>query len=372
MKLEKRINIFLDHLTNFNYQIESIDRIWDIIFPDHEEKWHHLKVVKYQETFYLTIIDGDYCQLTVEPNTNVQVEQRHHQKGIEAWENLIVSAMTWLKIVKKNWIKANQIMVASYPLNRRSGIAPHATIRASVKDLYDISKELGKNKMDKFIHLVEKGYFLHDKNFTRESLTANDFFNYCKIAYIAGKRDDDHVDKSLTGREMYQRYADGRDNGLLEIAADSTQEFSDWLDQKHPKSSIGGHPWEIKRGGNTTHIDLYVSRASFRKEGFVVTLSGSHIGRLKETLNMFLAIHKAGLPITIADAEGIRKRLLGTDNIGIIPAYMSKHRANQCFDENQDVNDVMYYDELGRFKRRITPFITWEPLPILIPKHNNN
>jgi len=54
--------------------------------------------------------------------------------------------------------------------------------------------------------------------------------------------------------------------------------------------------------------------------------------------------------------------------IGIVPSYNSLHRANQRFRENQDVFDVMYYDDLGRYKRRITPIITWEPLPILRPK----
>ena len=80
---------------------------------------------------------------------------------------------------------------------------------------------------------------------------------------------------------------------------------------------------------------------------------------------MFLGIHKAGLPITIDDPEGIRKRLLGQDNIGIVPHFHSLHRANQHFHEHDSVYDVMYYDDLGRYKSRIRPFITWEPLPIL-------
>ena len=80
---------------------------------------------------------------------------------------------------------------------------------------------------------------------------------------------------------------------------------------------------------------------------------------------MFLAIHEAKLPISIANPEGLRKRLLAQDHIGIVPCYASLHRANQHFGKEQDVFDVMHYDELGRFKRRITPFISWEPLPIL-------
>ncbi|MBW1801354.1 MAG: hypothetical protein JRJ85_11585, partial [Deltaproteobacteria bacterium] len=133
--------------------------------------------------------------------------------------------------------------------------------------------------------------------------------------------------------------------------------------------SMGGHPWEIKRGGNTTHIDLSVSRPSFlRKEGFRIELRGASIHRLAETIKMFLAIFDASLPISIADPEGIRKRLLAQDNIGIIPRYHSLHRANQHFRDDQHVYDALYYDDLGRYKRRITPFIAWEPLPVIKPK----
>ena len=80
---------------------------------------------------------------------------------------------------------------------------------------------------------------------------------------------------------------------------------------------------------------------------------------------MFLGIYDASIPISIADPEGIRKRLLAQDNIGIIPSYASLHRANQHFREDQYVYDVLHYDDLGRYKRRITPFITWEPFHVL-------
>ena len=60
---------------------------------------------------------------------------------------------------------------------------------------------------------------------------------------------------------MYKRYADGRCGALHEIDPDSPDEFLLWLDRKTPCTrDCGDHPWEIKRGGNTTHIDLYVCR----------------------------------------------------------------------------------------------------------------
>lgn len=124
----------------------------------------------------------------------------------------------------------------------------------------------------------------------------------------------------------------------------------------------------IKRGGNTTHINLTVTRPSYQREDFKIELRGEAISRMVETMNMFLAIHTADLPISIANPEDVRKRLLAQDNIGIVPRYASLHRANQHFGKHQDVFDVMHYDDLGRFKRRITPFITWEALPILKPR----
>jgi hypothetical protein len=83
---------------------------------------------------------------------------------------------------------------------------------------------------------------------------------------------------------------------------------------------------------------------------------------------MCLGIYKASLPISIADPQGIRRRLLAQDNIGIIPSNESLHRANQHFGKDKNIYDVLYYDDLGRYKRRITPFIIWEPLPLIKPK----
>lgn len=375
MNFENNIYLLLKELMKFNYRLESIDHIWDIIFPDKKNKWHHLKVTKYHEVFYIALMDGDLDTLEITAKKKVHIVplsglasfDNNNNAATLIWNALIISVNRWLNIVKKDWVKANRQAHESYPLNRRYGITPNALIRSSLPDIYRIDKELGKAKTKKFICLVETGYFHNHKKTIRETMTANDFFNYCKIAYLASQRKNERIDENLTGREMYKRYADGRDEGLLAIAADSKQEFADWIDGQHPKKTTGGHPWEIKRGGNTTHIDLIVSRPSYRKEGFVIQLCGASIGRLKETICMFLSIYDAELPITITDPEGIRKRLLAQDNIGIIPCFDSLHRANQHFHEHQNVYDVLHYDDLGKNKRRVKPFITWEPLPILTP-----
>jgi hypothetical protein len=369
---------FLKELGDFSYKLSALDRVWNIFFPDKSKKWHHLQVTRYKHTYYLFLLDGEAGGLEVNPGKGlhaldppgISARRLERDEQIAAvWGPLITPARNWLKVIRKDWIKANQRIRLEYPLRCRYGIAPHSVIHTSLPGIYRLDKEVGEKNTWKLVDLVESGFFLNAENTIAPSLNAADYCEYCRIAYQAGKRRGETIPSSLSGRELYKRYADGRHDGLLDLDPDSAQEFGDWIDGRHPKRGVGGHPWEIKRGGNTTHIDLIVSRPStYQPDGFRVELQGQSISRLAETIRMFLAIHKTGRPISIADPEGVRRRLLSQDTIGIVPSYASLHRANQHFLQEQGVFDVLHYDDLGRFKRRINPFITWEPLPILKPR----
>lgn len=377
-KTEKTFYEFIEELKYFEYQISYTDKVWDIIFQSEKNKWHRIKIIKYKETFYLYNIDGELPSIEIIPNKSIEKSENFGSRSswydmdtiLKEWEALIIYAKKWFNLTMRDWVKYNKLAQLSYPLNRRTGIVPHSIIRKSLPDIMNISKEIGKIKTKKFIKLVEDGYFLNKENLNIDSLTANDYFNkYCKVAYIASARKDEFIDKNMSGRKMYEVFADGRHNGLLDINPNSAEEFANWIDGKHEKYSFGGHPWEIKRGGNTTHIDLSVYRPRYGIENKLsVIINGPAINRLSEAIKMFLAIYDTGIPIDISGAFGIRLRLLAQDNIGIVANYDSLHRANQGFSKEQNVYDVIYYDDLGRYKRRITPFITWEPIPVFKPR----
>jgi len=373
MKFEQSVYTFLKELEQFDYTLSSIDHVWNIVFLDEKGTWKHIHINKYRETFYISHIDGNTCALEVSPKKSVKAAEsfgfssyddgRYDPAGV--WEPMIEAARRWLKTVEKDWIAANRRVHAEYPLNRRFGVVPAALVTSSLEDTDRFDKALGAAKSRTFIRLVEEGWFHNEENTTVESMSAADYFEYCRLAYIAAKRKEDRLEVNQSGREMYQRHADGRHEGLLDIDENSPQEFADWIDGKHSKKTTGGHPWEIKRGGNTTHIDLSVYRPLYSKKGFKIELRGASCTRLVETVQMFLAIHEAKRPVSISEPEGVRMRLLGQDNIGIIPCYDTLHRANQHFGQDQHVYDVMHYDDLGRYKRRVAPFVSWEPLPVL-------
>lgn len=115
----------------------------------------------------------------------------------------------WMKVIRKDWIKANKQIQMKYPLQYHYGIAPHALIRASLPYIYRLDKELSKAPIRKMARLVEKDFFIKTENREVAAMTANDYFEYCRIAYIAGKRREETADSSLSRREIYARYAKG-------------------------------------------------------------------------------------------------------------------------------------------------------------------
>ncbi len=245
MELTNSTFAFLKELGDFAYELSVLDRVWNILFPDQREKWNHLHVNKYKGTFYVTHVDGDSGGLEVEPNKGLRAmdtmraSSRYriaNEDQLSAiWGPLITSASKWLQVVRKDWIKANRQVQVQYPLHHRYGLVPNALIRASLPDIYRLDKELGKARTRKLVRLIEEGFFLRTDNTEVSSMTAADYFQYCRIAYLAGKRKEETVDESLSGREMYTRYADGRHEGLLDIDPASEQEFADWIDGTHPQ-----------------------------------------------------------------------------------------------------------------------------------------
>jgi len=114
-------------------------------------------------------------------------------------------------------------------------------------------------------------------------------------------------------KELYLKHADGRDDGLLELDEASAEAFETWyFDRKQQ----GGHPWEVCRGGNSTHISLYVIHDA---QGWSFRLAGSSMGRSVETVKFFLALTEQGYPVSLSDGKEILAMLKGEDYIGIVP-----------------------------------------------------
>jgi len=153
--------------------------------------------------------------------------------------------------------------------------------------------------------------------------------------------------------EMYKRMADGRDEGLTELRLDSEEDYLDWF--RHGRG--GGHPWEICRGGNSTHISLYVQST---ENGWLLVLDGSSCVRVLETVKMAVSLYQNRVPFILNKSIEIYRMITGTDYIGIVPKTVFPRYCGSYFPSEDIIIDFM---NLGFEKtEEIIKKTTWFPL----------
>lgn len=212
----------------------------------------------------------------------------------------------------------------------------------------EIMGSLSETDLAEFLACAEEDP--SDKSRFMKQLTANDFFRFCALGYAANNYDG--CDRPPM--EQYKLHADGRDEGLCEIDPDSPKAFAAWYHDR-PR---GGHPWEVCRGGNSTHISLYVREET---DGWSLTVAGSAWTRSQEAMKFFLALYRAGLPVRMRDAALLKERIMGEEKIGVVPWGVMPAYCHSYFPD-EEVNDFMNlpYDEEDR--RRIAEHCVWQPL----------
>lgn len=223
---------------------EGFEQLWKDFYPK-EKKWYYVEAVHDEEIDYKAVMLNHKLVIVVDPRA---------EKGFEY--NIDIFA-NWLyeeteKCIKQmnngtymNFIRAN------LPFEHRTG----TITQKNLWNIYPDSKKeffegLSDKDIDDFIAAVTKQEEKPEKITGRlHSITANDFYGYCSIGYSAMGYDIG----SMTPKEQYFRFADGRDGGLSEINENSSEEFVKWL---NGSEWHGSHPWEVCRGGNSTHISL--------------------------------------------------------------------------------------------------------------------
>ena len=234
---------------------------------------------------------------------------------------------------------------SNLPYYYRTGTIPRKDlweIRPKDKE-FDLSgmddDTLTEDEINTFQQLVAEQKNFSDDDFDIEGMTAAKFFAYCRLGYEANnlpqcKMIEDDV-------ELYKRIADGRDNGLTEIALDSADEFVRWQNGELQKFN-GNHPWEVIRGGNSTHVSLFVGDYRVEKKGnYRLRLSGLH--RPGEVIRFFIALRQHGIMVQLDDMDELLARCLATDKVGIVPNGRFPRYCSHLFPEEKVVDFINIY-----------------------------
>ena len=307
---------------------EEIEEMWKRDYPD-EKQWFSFDFIEDDENGYRGIFLDNRLVLETMPCP----APPYPEDASEFVQWLVVKVRECLPIIKSG--EYNRIIREELSPDQRFGTIS----RKAFWDIYPEEKEeyfsgLTDADRDEFLKLMENYSEDAIPDHMIEDMTSGLFFRCCQMGYAANHYEGNDT---LSPKELYRKHADGRDEGLMNIDENSPEAFRNWYEHREH----GGHPWEVCRGGNSTHVSLYVCNAD---HGFFFVVAGRSWGRSIETINFFLALHRAGMPVKINDGKKLADRIMGKDKIGIVPRWIIPRYCESYF-PGEEILDFMNLPE---------------------------
>ena len=306
---------------------------WKWEFPN-EFEWYNFAAFEAEDSKYRVIFLGHKVVIS-ECDRDDPTPLRYDISEFVQW--LIDSVRECIAMLKDGTY--NDFVRENLPPEHRTG----TILRKHYWDVWpecreEFFKDISKEDVEE---ICELAYAQKDETdlIPLKEMAANDFYRFCAMGYAENNYDG--CDK--TPKEQYYLHADGRDEGLADIDPDSPEAFYKW----YTGNRGGGHPWEVCRGGNSTHVSLYVHR---KENGYTLRVAGDAWNRTIETVKFFLALKRAGLPVLLDEAEMLADRLLEKEKIGIVPSGVFPDYCESWF-PNEHIIDFMNlpYEDTEKF-----------------------
>lgn len=308
---------------------EEFEQLWLNYYPD-LFKWYYISFARYRGELFIYINH----KLIIHAGENGKQRRVSEQlNDIITWLDSGTSEI--IEKLKKPPEDYYKYLNTYLPFQKRIGKIK----RNLFWDIFPYSKtivlsNLSDKDIQDFAEFVNSNQD-RDQLYCMKSMSAADFYNSCSMAYLSVPALKNKL-KELTPKEMYYHMADGRDCGLRDIDLNSYDTFEKWY---HKERHCGGHPWEILRGGNSTHISLYVEQD--KNSGWFLRLAGSSVIRVNETIHIALKFYREGVPFILDDASEILKMALGTDYIGIVNDLTTPRYCHSHFPKEDNIIDFM-------------------------------
>lgn len=314
---------------------EEFQRRFNEDYPD-EVKWYKMISTRYKNYYTVSINSKNIIYADMD-NKNDYFENYQLQ---ELLSFLITKVENCIKMLKEGTY--NHYISCNYSYKNRFGVinrSDYWKIYPEIKN--NLLNEISQKEIDDFIKNAS------DKtNFRIKHMTSGKYFECVGLVY----KNTGYDIGNLTNKELYLKYADGRDEGLSKIDENSSNEFDKWYNDD---SKFGGHPWEIIRGHSFLRVNLCVGHDN---KGYYLFLDGTKILRKVEIAKIYLVLHKNNIPIEIYSADTIKNAFKGNDYIGIVPNEIMPIECGRYFKKYNPTEFIHMKDE------KIFKYIKWEPL----------
>ncbi|MHB8279641.1 MAG: hypothetical protein ACYDIA_18595, partial [Candidatus Humimicrobiaceae bacterium] len=266
--------------------------------------------------------------------TNLETFEDIDSSNIELIEWLNEKIKVTISRIKEDTQGYNRYISKNLPYKKRFGRILRSKYWKIFPEEGQIFKEAFPDESVAILEKIVEQSVKDNSNLIISKVSAGDYFRFCEIGYDANEYFK-NKEEELTPKEKYLAMADGRDCGLTKLDETIEKAFANWYKND---SHCGGHPWEICRGGNSTHISLYLYQA---EKGWKLRLAGSSSVRVVETVKMALALYINNISFVLEKAEEILRMIKGIDFIGIVPETIIPRYCHGFFPDEDRINDFM-------------------------------
>lgn len=327
---------------------EEFEELWKAEFPN-EEEWYNFQIAEDPNNGYRCIFLAHKLVIEIDPSMERGGMEYNISEFVE-W--ILESVKEVIRQLEKGVY--NRKVKEELPAWHRTG----TILRKDYWDVYPDGRKafftpVSKDDVDEFVKCMAAQRDMHgDVDKRIERVTANDFYRFCAMGY----KENGYDGTDLSPKEQYYKHADGRDDGLSEIDGDSPEAFIQWYNDSHKRV---GHPWEVCRGGNSTHISLYLHKD---EAGWYLSIDGDAWNRTIESVKFYLALHREGLPVYMHKGKQLADRLMEKEKIGIVPRGVFPAYCASLFPDEEiiDYMNLPYYDEGGA---EVAKCCIWQELP---------
>ena len=323
---------------------EDFEMLWKEEYPD-SVKWYLFSVTHYNEEYFIFI----NSKLTLYIKKDLPKFKDSFNNQLISWiDQAVDRCVDW---IKKDTVGYNQYVNQNLPYSKQTG----RILRQKYWDIDPEEKEWilkGLTMADiDILKTITELSENEEQTIFQDKMTSGIFFDCCKMGYEANNYS---YESTLKPVDLYRKFADGRDFGLIELTPDSPEAFEEWFNKREWQF---GHPWEVCRGGNSTHISLYVDRQA---NSWRLSLAGKSRSRVAETVRFAIALYKHNISFKLWDAKEILAMISGTDYIGIVPEGITPVYCHSSFPKEDSIIDFMNLPMENREK--IVDMAYWYPI----------
>lgn len=336
---------------------EQLQAEWKSSYPADTKYFFKLTAVEHLE--YRSLFLNDHLIISVEPD----------REGCPAD---ISDFLTWVLDGVRNVVRMVKegtylsYLETNLPYRYRTGVMPLPVYW----ELYPKEKEyhyrcISKKDCMEFDRILSESDDVPRDRI--KEMTVNKYLDFCMLGYRANNLEGCNEKTPL---EMYKRYADDRDGGLLTIEPDSAKAFDRWYGLSQGEKweiKNASHTWEVIQGSSCTRILMCVCRD---EQGYYLSLSANEHCCPEYAVLFYLALKRHAVPVEIYKGKRIADYLCGRCKVAFIPVY---DYGSDFYYTGMDDPEIMHFVHLPKEKTdEAIKKAEWYPVQRLSLKDNTN